>query len=77
VRKRFSVGDVIAAASRPPITTVDMNLREPGRQVGPRLLDMVDGPPPAGVDRLPCSLVVRQSCGAGSIAPDNSTGRAP
>jgi LacI family transcriptional regulator len=60
----FDNWDVIAAATRPAITTVDMNLHELGRQAGLRLLDMMDGPRPTGVERLPCSLVVRRSCGA-------------
>ena len=60
----FDNWDVIAAATRPAITTIDMNLHELGRQAGLRLLDMIDGPRPTGVERLPCSLVVRRSCGA-------------
>jgi LacI family transcriptional regulator len=60
----FDNWDVIAAATRPPITTIDMNLHELGRQAGLRLLEMVDGPRPSGIERLPCRLVVRQSCGA-------------
>lgn len=60
----FDNWDVIAAATRPPVTTIDMNLHELGRQAGLRLLDMIDGPRPTGVERLPCSLVVRRSCGA-------------
>ena len=60
----FDNWDVIAAATRPPITTVDMNLRQLGQQAGARLLAMVDGPQESGIERLPCSLVVRQSCGA-------------
>ena len=60
----FDNWDVIAAATRPPITTIDMNLRKLGQQAGARLLAMVDGPPESGIERLPCSLVVRQSCGA-------------
>jgi LacI family transcriptional regulator len=60
----FDNWDVIAAATRPPITTIDMNLHELGRQAGLRLLDMVDGPHSSGIERLPCSLVVRRSCGA-------------
>jgi LacI family transcriptional regulator len=59
----FDNWDVIAAATRPPVTTIDMNLRELGRQAGARLLGMVDGPAESGVERLPCSLVIRQSCG--------------
>ena len=60
----FDNGEIIAAATRPPLSTVDMNLRELGRQAGLRLLAMIDGKSDAGVVRLPCRLVVRESCGA-------------
>ncbi len=70
----FDNWEVIAAATRPPVTTIDMNLRELGRQAGLRLLGMVDGPPQSGVERLPCSLIVRKSCGAASSGRDAVTG---
>jgi LacI family transcriptional regulator len=60
----FDNWEIIAAATRPPLTTVDMNLHELGRQAGLRLLALIDGRSEAGVVRLPCRLVVRQSCGA-------------
>jgi LacI family transcriptional regulator len=61
----FDNWQIIAAATRPPLTTVDMNLHELGRQAGLRLLDMIDGKSQQrGVIRLPCTLVVRESCGA-------------
>ncbi len=61
----FDNWEIIAAATRPPLTTVDMNLHELGRQAGLRMLDIVDGKEQQrGVVRLPCSLVVRASCGA-------------
>ena len=61
----FDNWHIIAAATRPPLTTIDMNLHELGRQAGLRLLDMIDGKERAeGVTRVPCSLVVRESCGA-------------
>jgi LacI family transcriptional regulator len=61
----FDNWQIIAAATRPPLTTIDMNLHELGRQAGLRLLDMIDGQKQQrGVLRLPCSLVVRESCGA-------------
>ncbi len=49
-----------------------MNLHELGRQAGLRLLDMMDGPRPSGVERLPCSLVVRRSCGASTGVDEQS-----
>jgi LacI family transcriptional regulator len=52
---------VIAASCRPPLTTVDMNLRELGRVAGEELLAAIDGRPSAGQRSLPCSLVLRES----------------
>ncbi len=61
----FDNWQIIAAATRPALTTVDMNLHELGRQAGLRLLGMIDRKDrPSGVVRLPCSLVVRDSCGS-------------
>ncbi len=57
----FDNWGVIAAACRPPLTTVDMNLRQLGRAAGERLLAAVDGHPGSGLQMLPCSLVVRES----------------
>ncbi|MGF1626870.1 MAG: LacI family DNA-binding transcriptional regulator [Alphaproteobacteria bacterium] len=60
----FDNWEVIAEATRPALTTVDMNLRELGREAGLRVIDMIAGRQFAGVRHLPCSLVVRDSCGA-------------
>jgi LacI family transcriptional regulator, galactose operon repressor len=57
----FDNWEVIAAACRPPLTTVDMNLRELGRAAGERLLASIDGDPQSGTEMLPCSLVPRES----------------
>ncbi len=57
----FDNWEVIAASSRPPLTTVDMNLRQLGRAAGEGLLAAIDGRPSAGLQLLPCSLVVRES----------------
>jgi LacI family transcriptional regulator len=61
----FDNWEVMAKAARPPLTSVDMNLDALGRAAGECLLEMMSGRPVAGVRRLPCSLVVRESCGAG------------
>jgi LacI family transcriptional regulator len=63
----FDNWEIIADATRPPLTTVDMNLVELGREGGRRMLDLIAGKKWQGVDRLPCTLVVRQSCGAKGI----------
>ena len=57
----FDNWDVMALAARPPLSSVDMNLRALGREAGDRLLEMIDGVAIGGVVRRPCSLVVRQS----------------
>jgi LacI family transcriptional regulator len=63
----FDNWEIIADATRPPLTSVDMNLVELGREGGRRMLDLIAGRIWNGVDRLPCSLIVRQSCGAKRI----------
>ena len=61
----FDNWEIVAAATRPPLTTVDMNLKALGREAGLTLLQLVDRQPiEPGVRKLPCRLVVRQSCGA-------------
>jgi len=60
----FDNWEIIAEATRPPLTTVDMNLKELGREAGRRLMELIAGGQLSGVRRLPCSLVVRESCGA-------------
>lgn len=62
----FDNWDVIAGAARPPLTSVDLNLKELGAEAGKSIIRMIDGEQLQGVRRLPCSLVVRNSCGAES-----------
>lgn len=61
----FDNWEIMAEAARPPLTSVDMNLDALGREAGACLLDMMAGRVIAGTRRLPCSLIVRESCGAG------------
>jgi LacI family transcriptional regulator len=61
----FDNWDIVAAASRPPLTTVDLNLKALGREAGRLILALSAGEQvEPGVRRLPCRLVVRQSCGS-------------
>ncbi len=60
----FDNWDVMAEAARPALTSVDMNLDALGREAGASLLEMMAGRRLAGVRRLKCSLVIRDSCGA-------------
>ena len=55
--------DVFAATSRPPLTSVDMCLKELGRVAARELLDAIEGRPSHGLRRLPCRLVIRESTG--------------
>ena len=57
----FDDWDVIALASRPPLTTVALGLEALGRRAGELLLDAVAGRPSAGTTTLPTRLVVRDS----------------
>ncbi len=60
----FDNWEIVAAQTRPPLTTVDMELKELGRQAGLTVLALAEGRPvERGVRKLPCRLVVRQSCG--------------
>lgn len=59
----FDNWNVITGATRPQLTSVDLNLSELGRYAGTRLLSMIAGEHAAGTVRLPCRLVVRASCG--------------
>ncbi|WP_432543489.1 LacI family DNA-binding transcriptional regulator [Kineococcus sp. SYSU DK002] len=57
----FDDWDVIALASRPPLTTVNLGLEALGRRAGELLLRAVAGSPSPGTTTMPTRLVVRQS----------------
>ena len=57
----FDNWTVIAEASRPPLTTIDMNLTEVGRTAARLLLAAIDGHPAHGTHLVPCQLVARES----------------
>lgn len=56
----FDDWDVMALASRPPLTTVDLRLEELGRVAGQALLALIDGGTASSASVTP-SLVVRES----------------
>jgi LacI family transcriptional regulator len=62
----FDNWEVMTAGARPPLTSIDMNLDALGAEAGDCLLQMMAGRRLSGVKRLPCSLIVRESCGASS-----------
>jgi LacI family transcriptional regulator len=57
----FDNWDVIAPASRPPLTSIDMDLEGLGRAAAERLLEAIDGRPTPGVHPHPAQLVIRES----------------
>ncbi|WP_420963495.1 LacI family DNA-binding transcriptional regulator [Brucella sp. IR073] len=58
----FDNWEVIARQTRPPLTTIDMELKELGRRAGLAMLQLTRGEEIApGIVRLPCSLVTRHS----------------
>ena len=48
--------------------------RASAREAGRRLIDLIAGKEFRGVRRIPCTLVIRESCGARSRAAGNTTG---
>ncbi len=59
----FDNWEQFALATRPPLTSVDMDVYELGRRSGSRMLALMKGERESGVVRLPCRLVVRASSG--------------
>ncbi|MBC7152145.1 MAG: LacI family DNA-binding transcriptional regulator [Rhizobium sp.] len=58
----FDNWDVVAEQTRPSLTTIDMELKELGRQAGLAILALSKGQTfSGGVRKLPCSIVVRRS----------------
>jgi len=57
----FDNWEVMTAASRPPLTSVDMDLEGLGRQAAELLLSAIDGHPRSGVHLHPCRLSIRAS----------------
>jgi len=62
----FDNWDVMVEGAQPPLTSIDMNLKALGREAGERLIAMIGGQRMSGIVRLPCTLVVRESCGGKS-----------
>jgi LacI family transcriptional regulator len=61
----FDNWDVMALASRPALTSVEMDLEGLGRAAAGLLLRAIDGDPQPGVHTHPARLVVRDSTGPG------------
>ena len=52
---------ILVSGSRPPLTSIDMNLEDLGRRGATRLREAIEGSPAPGVEKLACRLVVRGS----------------
>jgi LacI family transcriptional regulator len=61
----FDNWDVVVSSSRPPLSSIDMVLEEVGRTAARALFSAINGDPIAGVHRLPCRLVMRESTTGG------------
>lgn len=58
----FDNWEIVAKQTRPPLTTIDMELKELGRRAGLAIHKLCNGETvEPGVTRLPCSLVLRSS----------------
>jgi LacI family transcriptional regulator len=57
----FDNWDVMVLASRPPLSSVDLNLKALGREAGNCLIEAIQGTPERGLKRLPCTLIIRDS----------------
>jgi LacI family transcriptional regulator len=55
--------ELIAEATRPPLTTVDLNLYQVGRASAEALVDAIAGTKRSGTTIVPADLVVRESSG--------------
>lgn len=65
----FDNWEIVARETRPPLTSVDLNLKELGRAAGQTLLTLIEGSSEApGARLMPCTLRLRESSGA---LPDN------
>jgi LacI family transcriptional regulator len=62
----FDNWEILVAESRPPLTSVDMNLKALGRLAAERLSQAINGERHAGIESLSCRLVVRGSSVAGA-----------
>lgn len=57
----FDNWEILAAESRPPLTSVDMNFEQLGRLAAERLFQAINGNIQGGIESFPCRLVIRGS----------------
>lgn len=66
--------ELIALATRPPLTTVNMNLNQVGRASAQALVRAIDGKRTSGLETVPADLVVRASSGMPYLTEDLQRG---
>jgi LacI family transcriptional regulator len=57
----FDNWEVLTTNARPPLTSIDMNLKELGRTAARALFEALDGAPRSGIEALPCRVIIRSS----------------
>jgi LacI family transcriptional regulator len=57
----FDNWEVLSTNARPPLTSIDMNLKELGRVAARALFAALDGSPRSGIEALPCRVIIRSS----------------
>jgi len=57
----FDNWEVLAANSRPQLTSIDMRLEDLGRVAAQKLFEIIDGQQISGVESLPCRIEHRGS----------------
>ena len=72
----FENWQVIAQSTRPPLTSVDLGLKALGSRAGLMVIDPDLRGKADGAELMPCSLVVRQSCGGAEGATPTSVAMA-
>lgn len=71
----FDNWEIVADQTRPPLTSVDMNLKAIGREAGRLVLELAEGKPvEPGVRKLPCQLVIRETCGGNAAVTERRGG---
>jgi LacI family transcriptional regulator len=57
----FDNWEPLVTGARPRLTSIDMNFETLGRTAAQRLVEAIQGAQPAGIETMPCRLVVRES----------------
>ena len=64
----FDNWDILSEESRPPLTSIDMNLQDLGRAAARALVEAIDGQAEQGVTFGPVRLIPRESTGSVEVA---------